>query len=305
MRISEALELYELPLPELMARADRARRESAGDRLELCTIVNAKAGACSEDCCFCAQSARYAAGVIEYPLIALADLVEGARAARAIGSAHFGIVTSGRQLSDGEVKRVAEAITVIRDEVGIEVCASMGCLRREQFHALRDAGLTRFNHNLETSRSYFPRIVTTHGFEERLRTVRLAVEAGLSICCGGIIGMGETREDRVSMALTIKELDVDSVPVNMLIPIPGTPLEHVEPLSAAEALRTIAVFRLVMPERTIKVAAGRESVMRDFQGAAFMAGANGMIIGGYLTQKGRAVAEDKRLVQEIRRVWSD
>jgi biotin synthase len=189
-------------------------------------------------------------------------------------------------------------------EIGIEVCASLGCLDYEQLILLKKSGICRYHHNIETSREFFPKIATTHTFDDRIHTVRNAADAGLSVCSGGIIGMGESREDRASMALTLRELCVDSVPINILMPISGTPLAVNEPISISEALKTIAIFRLVMPNKTIKLAAGRESFLSDFQGAAFMAGANGMLIGGYLTQSGRPVAEDKKLVQEILQAWS-
>ena len=301
MNRQETLQYFDLPLSELTAKADRARRESVGDDMQLCTILNAKSGQCPEDCRFCAQSSRYGTDAEEYPLREVEELLDGARRARDIGSNHFGIVTSGKILRDDEVARIAEAVSVITREIGIEVCASLGCLGRDQLVLLREAGLVRYNHNIETSRRFFPRIVSSHTFDERLETVRMAADTGLSVCCGGIIGMGETREDRVDMAFTLKDLDVDSVPINVLIPIPGTPLGDLERLSASEALRTIAVFRLIMPGTTIKLAAGREEVLPDADG--FMAGANGMLVGGYLTQKGRAVEEDQNLVREVTAAW--
>jgi biotin synthase len=299
----DALALYALPLYELLARADAARREGIGEAFSLCTIINARSGHCSEDCKFCAQSAHYATAVPTYPLVPLPELLEGARRAQAIGSGHFGIVTSGCTLTDAEVDEVVAAVAAIRQAVGINVCASLGCLTYAQLVSLRDAGLVRYHHNLETSRRFFPQIVTTHSYEARVETIQAAHAAGLSVCSGGIIGLGETREDRIEMALALRDLNVDSVPINVLVPIAGTPLAGLDPLSPVEVLKTVAIYRLLLPEKTIKLAAGRESVLKDFQGMAFLAGANSMIIGGYLTQRGRAVEDDQRLVAEVVETW--
>lgn len=304
MQLDDILGLYEVPLAELAAQADKARREYSGGNIDLCTICNAKSGLCSEDCKFCAQSAHWVTDAQEYPLVSKDDMVECAKRAQEIGSGRFGIVTSGRDLDIDEIKRVAEAAATIREKVSIEVCASLGCLDYEQLVLLRESGISRYHHNIETSRNFFPRIVTTHTFDDRIHTINNAASAGFAVCSGGIIGMGESREDRADMALTLMELKVDSVPINILMPIPGTPLVDSQPISVSEALKTIAIFRLVMPNKTIKLAAGRESFLKDFQGAAFMAGANGMLIGGYLTQRGRPVEEDKKLVGEILQAWS-
>lgn len=303
MNMNEALALYDLPLPELSARADRARREHTGETLELCTILNARSGRCSEDCRFCAQSAHYATSAAEYPLLPREEILAAARRAVEIGSDHFCIVSSGRALSGTEFDGVVETVAAIREQVGIEVCCSLGCLTREGLERLHGAGCTRFQHNLETSRRFFPQIVTTHTYDDRVNTVRMAKELGFSVCSGGIVGLGETREDRISMALDLKALNVDVVPINALMPIPGTPLADREPISPSEVLKTVAIFRLLLPEKTIKLAGGRESVLKEFQATAFLSGANGMIIGGYLTQRGRAVEDDQRMVEEIRSAW--
>jgi len=305
MHITDALALYDLPLAELAARADRARREHVGATLELCTILNARSGRCGEDCRFCAQSAHYATAAPEYPLVDLETLLEAARRAREIGSDHFCIVSSGRALTGTEFDDVLAAAAAIRTEVGIEVCGSLGCLARDQLAHLREAGVTRYQHNLETSRRFFPQVVTTHTFDDRVRTVRDAKTLGFSVCSGGIVGLGETREDRIDMALELKKLNVDVVPINALMPIPGTPLAGLAPVSAIEVLKTVAIFRLLLPDKTIKLAGGRESVLKEFQAMAFLSGANGMIVGGYLTQRGRAVEEDHRMIEEIRAAWTN
>jgi biotin synthase len=192
----------------------------------------------------------------------------------------------------------------IRNKLDIEVCASLGCLDYDQLVLLKKSGLSRYHHNIETSREYFPKIVSTHTFDDRILTIRNAVKAGLFTCSGGIIGMGESRKDRADMALTLKELNVDSVPINILMPLAGTPLTGIMPITMSEVLKTVAVFRIMMPDKTIKIAAGRESFLKDFQGMAFMSGANGMLIGGYLTQRGRSVEEDKNMIDEIHHIWN-
>jgi biotin synthase len=305
MLIADALSLYDLPLSELAARADRVRRERQGETLELCTIINARSGRCSEDCRFCAQSAHYLTGISEYPLISQTELCQAAEQARINGSDHFCIVASGRALSGEEFAEVMRAAAEIRTRTGLEVCASLGCLAAEQLGQLRAAGVTRYQHNLETSRRFFPEVVTTHSYEDRVRTVRAAKALGFSVCSGGILGLGETREDRIQMAYDLGELQVDVVPINALMPIPGTPLADREPLSSTEVLKTVAIFRLLLPDTVIKLAGGRESVLKEFQAFAFLAGANGMIIGGYLTQRGRSVAEDQRMIREIRTAWTN
>jgi len=232
------------------------------------------------------------------------EIMENAHKAKENGSKRFSIVTSGYSLNSDEVDYIAKVVKEIRNKIDIEVCASLGCLDYDQLVLLKKSSLSRYHHNIETSREHFPKIVSTHTFDERITTVRNAVKAGLSTCCGGIIGMGESRKDRANMALTLKELKVDSVPINILMPLTGTPLAGAVSVAMSEVLKTIAVFRIVMPDKTIKVAAGRESFLKDFQGMAFMSGANGMIVGGYLTQRGRSVEEDKNMIDEIYHIWN-
>ncbi len=290
-------------LEDLVAVASEARRKGVGSRIEVCGIVNAKSGKCAEDCRFCAQSSHYSTEIPEYPLKSAEELLAAAKKARDNGASRFGIVTSGNRLADEEIGVVAEAVRLIVRETGIGVCASLGALDEKMFKTLKEAGLTRYHHNLETSRNYYPRIVSTHSYDERIGTVMAAKSAGLEVCSGGIIGMGETWQDRLEMALTLKELGVDAVPLNILVPIKGTPLGAVEPLSAVEALRAVALFRLILNDKDIKVIAGRETVLKDSQILMYMAGANGMMVGGYLTVGGRGVDEDKILVKEVRELW--
>ena len=230
-------------------------------------------------------------------------MIEQALRAKDIGAERFDIVTSGDRLSKEELNVIADAIWEITNKVGIKMCASLGKLNEEELLLLKKAGLGRYHHNLETSSGYFAKIVTTHTFGDRINTIKAAKKVGLEVCSGGIIGMGETLSDRIDLALALKELDVDSVPINILVPVKGTALEALNPLSCSETIRTIALFRIILKNKIIKIAAGRESVLKDFQALAFMAGANGMLIGGYLTIKGRGIDEDRRLVTEIKRLW--
>jgi len=302
----EKTKLYSLldqPLIELISLADKIRKENTGNRLELCSIMNAKSGHCSQDCKFCAQSSRHSTGINAYPLKTKEEMITSARRAKDIGAERFDIVTSGDKLARDELNIIADAIWEITSKIGIKMCASLGSMDSVGLTLLKKAGLTRYHHNLETSRDYFSNIVTTHTFEDRIKTIKAAKMAGLEVCSGGIIGLGETMDDRVQMALTLKELDVDSVPINMLVPIKGTSFENRPALSSSEAIKTIAVFRIILKDKTIKIAAGRESVLKDFQALAFMSGANGMLIGGYLTIKGREVEEDWNLAREVKMLW--
>lgn len=300
---AKAEKLLRLPMAELTAMADTIRDEHHGRHLDLCTILNAKSGSCAEDCKFCAQSCRYKTDIETYPLKSNKEIFKAAVIAKKNGAVRFGIVTSGNTLTDGELKRLAKCIRSIRAKVGIKVCASLGKLDSQQLKMLKSAGISRYHHNIETSPGFFKKIVTTHTFEERLETIRAAKEAGLEVCSGGIIGMGETWADRIDMALTLRKLGVDSVPINILMPIEGTPLAGSRKISCADAIRTIAIFRIILKDKVVRLAAGRETALKDFQAAAFMSGANGMLIGGYLTVKGREVSEDRSLAGEIRTAW--
>jgi len=298
-------ELLKLPLEELTEKANRVREEFVGKKLELCSIMNAKSGLCAEDCKFCAQAARYKTGISTYSLRSEKEIIEAAQRAKDIGAQRFGIVTSGDALSGQELSIIANAISQISKNTGIKACASLGTVEEEGFSLLKKAGLSRYHHNIETSPGYFDKIITTHGFESRLRTIRAAKTVGLEVCSGGIIGMGENQEDRIQMALILQELNVDSVPINILVPVTGTPLEKQRRISCAEAIKAVALFRIILKDKTIKLAAGREGILGNSQIAAFGAGANGMIIGGYLTTKGNEIEEDRKLVEQIQELWKE
>lgn len=302
--VAEVAELRRLPLAELMGRALAAKLARRGPSFSFCSIINAKSGQCSEDCRFCVQSAHYRTEAPVYPLKETAEIVAAAVAAKEAGASRFSLVTSGRGLPAKEIGRVAEAIAAVRAEVGIAVCGSFGILDRPALEELKAAGMSRYHHNLETSREFFPQVATTHTFGERVATIEAAKAAGLEVCVGGIFGLGESEDDRLSMALSIRELGVDSVPLNILVPLPGTPLADTPPLATADIIRAIALYRLLLPAVSIRLAAGRESALADFLSAAFMAGADGMMIGGYLTQRGRSPEADQGFAAEMIRLWT-
>lgn len=293
----EALRLAEEPFEELRQAADEIRRKVCGSGFDLCTIVNAKCGRCSEDCRYCAQSAHYRTACEEsYPLLSTQELLEDARRNAQQGVLRYSIVTSGRRLSEEEVEQACESIRRIRAEVPIEVCVSFGLLDEVQFRKIKAAGASRVHCNLESSARYFPSVCTTHTYEEKIRTLQEAKRAGLSICSGGILGLGETMEDRIDMVLTARELGVKSIPVNLLNPIPGTPYENRVPLDNEEACRCVALFRFLVPDASIRLAGGR-GLLGDKGEACFLSGANAAISGDMLTTAGITVETDMELLR--------
>ena len=242
----ELMKLTEQPLGVLRKAADELRRKLCGDHFDLCTIINGKSGRCSEDCKYCAQSICYEAQVKEYSLLSDQQIAENASYNWDKGVARFSVVTSGKRLSDGEMEQLCGAYEKAA-ACGISLCASHGLLTKEQFSKLKRAGVSRYHNNLETSRRFFPQICTTHTYDDKIAAIRLAQEVGLTVCSGGIMGMGETWQDRIEMALQLRELDIRSVPINILNPIPGTPLAHRRHLSRDEVNRIIAVFRFALP----------------------------------------------------------
>ncbi len=292
------------PLSLLLAKADRVRSLHCGKILDICSIINAKSGRCSEDCKYCAQSGHHSTSVAVYPLLSGQELLAAAFKAKADGARRLGIVTSGNRLSETELNQLTEVIKKMIRETGIEVCGSLGALTREELIKLKEAGMTRYHHNIETSARFYPKIVSTHSFEDRLKTIEASKSAGMEVCSGGIIGLGESWEDRIEMALILKKLKVDSVPVNILIPIEGTPLSGIPLISREDVIRTLCIFRIILKDKIIRIAAGRETRLKDFQGLGFMAGANGLLIGGYLTTRGRSAEEDQDFIREIRNLWA-
>jgi biotin synthase len=284
---------------ELFIAANRLRARHRGRRVDLCSIVNAKSGACPEDCSFCAQSVHNRTGVKVYPLLEKDEIMKAVQSAKDNGARHFCIVTSGRKPSEREFMRICDYISEIR-KTGLLPCATLGIITLSELKMLKDAGLERYHHNLETSEAFFNEICTTHTYQQKLETIRSAKALGLSVCSGGIFGMGESWEDRIDMAFALKDIGVDSVPVNFFTPISGTPLAEkrglLEPL---EALKIIAIYRLIMPDREIRICGGRPVTLRDLNSYIFMAGADGLLIGNYLTTHGREPSEDIQMIQDI------
>lgn len=294
----EALYLWEQPLQELCRCGDRIRRHFCANRFDICTIINGKSGRCSEDCKFCAQSACHHTGAAQYPLLSPDEIVAQARADFQQGVLRYSIVTSGRSLSRREVDEMCGVIRRIRDEVGISVCISFGLLSEAQFRMLKEAGATRVHNNLETSRRYFPQVCTTHTFDDKVRAIRAAQAAGLSVCSGGIMGLGETPEDRIDMAISLRELGIRSVPVNLLNPVPGTPFENRQVLSEADMRRIVAVYRFLLPEASIRLAGGR-GLLPDQGRSCFQSGANAAISGDMLTTAGITTRTDMAMLKEL------
>jgi len=286
-------------LPFLMHAADALRRRFCDNRMNICSLINAKSGLCPEDCKFCGQSSRYKTDCQVYPLVSVEEMVGQARAAKRYSATNFCIVISGGGPTREEFDRIKEAIVRITGEVGIKVDCSLGSIDPDMIKELKALGVDRYNHNLETSRDFYKDICTTHGYENRLAMVEKLKGAGLDACCGGIIGLGETLKQRLNFMFSLRDLGVRCIPINILNPRKGTPLENIDPLPPMEIVKTIAVFRLVMPHSIIKVAGGREYGLRDLQAMAFTAGANGMIIGGYLTTRGRSVEQDLQMARDL------
>lgn len=287
-------------IPYLAAAANEVRRKFVGNAVESCALSNIKSGNCSEDCKFCAQSAHYKTDSPVYPQISVDEIVRQAKAAEAMGATEFCLVSSGWGATDErEFETVLEAVRRLRRETGLFIDASLGFLTSEQIVALKEAGLYRNNHNLEASEGYFDKVCTTHAHRQRVGHVERVRHYGIHPCSGGILGMGETPKDRIDLAFELKKLNVECVPVNILNPRRGTPLGDVEPLSPMEIIKYVALYRLILPKCTLKIAGGREVNLRDLQAMAMQAGANGLIIGNYLTTLGRNPAQDIQMLKDL------
>ncbi|HET9554474.1 MAG TPA: biotin synthase BioB [Anaeromyxobacteraceae bacterium] len=275
-------------LEALMARAAAVRRAVHGAGVSLCGIVNAKSGHCPENCGFCSQSAHFAeATAPEFPLLGAREIADQARAAERAGAREFSIVTSGTRVAkEEELRTIEEAVRLIREETGVEPCASLGLMRKPELERLKAAGLMHYHHNLETARSHFDKVCTTHTYDEQLETIRAARDLGYQLCSGGILGMGETPEQRVEFAETVRDLGVHCVPVNFLNPRPGTPMAELKAITPGECLAALAVFRLMMPGAHLFVMGGREVNLGELQRRIFDAGADGTMVGNYLTSAG-------------------
>lgn len=283
---------------DLYKAAGEIRDKRMGKRFDTCSIVNARSGRCSEDCKWCAQSAWFKTRIEEYELVDEKTCLELARLNAEYGVDKFSFVTSGKALSDRNIDILCSYARKIKQETGIKLCASMGLLNKAQLLKLMDVGITRYHCNLESSADFFPSLCSTHSTADKLKTIQAVREVGMEICSGGIIGMGESMEDRIALAFTLRDLKVKSIPINILNPIPGTPLEGVAPLSDDEILTTIALFRFINPDAWLRFAGGR-LLIAAIETAAIEAGINAAIVGDLLTTIGSKVKEDLRKVQEL------
>lgn len=285
-------------LSELCAGADQIRKALCGDKVDLCTIVNGRSGRCGEDCKFCAQSCHHHTDVEEYQFLPQDEIVAQGHKNEAAGVHRYSIVTAGRGLHGEEFQEAVETYKRMRRELGLVLCASHGLQTDEEFAALKAAGVEHYHANIETSRRNFPNICTTHTYEDKLDNIRRAKAAGLGICSGGIIGMGESWEDRLDMAVSLSELGVQSIPLNILRPIPGTPYAHLEPISNEDVLRTVAFFRYLNPAAWIRMAAGRNQ-FPDGGAELFRSGANAALTGDMLTTTGTNMAGDVEMFEKL------
>ena len=285
-------------LDSLCRGADEIRRRLRGDRADLCSIINGRSGRCGEDCKFCAQSSCHNAKINEYPFLEPEEILEDCRRHERQGVGRYSVVTAGRALNGREMDLALRAYRSMKENCKIELCASHGLLSQEDFYRLAEAGISRYHANIETSRRNFPNICTTHTYDDKLEVIRRARNAGLAVCSGGIIGMGETWEDRVDMAFSLYEMEIKSIPINILQPIPGTPFGTLPPLSEEEILRTIAMFRYINPDAEVRLAAGRNSMEHSGK-KVFTAGANAAITGDMLTTSGDNIADDMAMLTSM------
>ncbi len=284
---------------DLIMCANKIRNRFKKNNVFTCSIINAKSGRCSENCAFCAQSAYHKTGIETYPLLDVETMVNNSMLMEEAGATKYSMVTSGHSLSGGEIDSIGHATEEINKKTDLSVCASLGQLTDTVAIKLKAKGVTTYHHNLETARSYFDQVCTTHEYDEDIQTIEITKSAGLKICSGGILGLGETWAQRVELAFFLKELDVDSIPINFLNPIPGTRMENRSLLPPMEALKCIALFRFINPDKSITICGGRERTLGDFQSWIFMAGANGVMIGNYLTTKGRSTAMDMDMIRQL------
>lgn len=289
--------LITAPLEDLEKAAGKIQEKYRQNTVELCTIINGKSGRCPENCKYCAQSAHHKTACDVYDFLPKDQIVAEAQANEAAGVNRCAIVTAGRSLTGADFEKALECYKEMRATTKLGLCASMGLITPEQFQRLKEVGVTRYHNNIETSRRNFPNICTTHTFDQKIATIKAAQAAGLTVCSGGILGMGETFEDRIDMALELSELGIKSIPINFLIPIPGTPLENQEQISSDDAMRSIAIFRFINPEANVRLAAGRK-VLPGFGSLAFKSGASATITGDMLTTSGTTIKGDLEILAQ-------
>lgn len=298
LKKEDAMELAKADLEELCKAANEIREKFCKDIFDICTIINGKSGKCSENCKYCAQSACYDTQVETYPLISGQKIIEQAKYNEERGVLRYSIVTSGKRLSDEEVDKICKVVKELKKHTGIAICGSFGLLGEEAFRKLKEAGVTRVHNNLETSRNYFEKVCTTHTYQDKIDAISAAKRAGLNVCSGGIMGLGETMEDRIDMVIAIRELGIRSIPVNMLNPIPGTPYEQNKRLTNDDMKRIVAVFRFLVPDASIRLAGGR-GLLPDKGKACFQSGANAAISGDMLTTQGITIEKDLSMLNEL------
>ncbi len=304
MNYAELHRLYHLPFFELLKQAREVHEENwPGQEVQLCTLLSIKTGGCSEDCSYCSQSARHDSGVAVERLMEKADVLRRAEAARASGSTRFCMGAAWRGVRSG-TQRFEQVLDIVRSvsSLGMEVCVTLGELGPQEAQQLRAAGVTAYNHNLDTSPEHYPNIVSTHTYQDRLNTIRHAQDAGMSVCCGGILGLGETTEDRLRMLEVLSSFNPhpESVPINSLMPMPGTPLEGSPPVDSFDVIRMVATARIAMPRSKVRLSAGRKQMSREAQALAFFAGANSIFYGEkLLTASNPGLKEDQALLREL------
>lgn len=301
IKTEEALKLINIneddmeSLESLFQGANAIRKRFVGKKADLCTIMNTRSGKCSEDCKFCARSSHYKTGVDEYELLDYDKILERAKEMEEAGVHRFSLVTSGRGMQNKDFEAIVEIYQKLSRDTNLKLCASHGIIDYDQAIRLKEAGVQMYHHNVEACKDYYSDICTTHTYEDRIDTIEAVMNSGLEICCGGILGMGETKEDRIKMAFEIKDLGVKSVPLNVLSPIKGTPLEDTELLSPNEILKTMALYRYIIPDCYIRYAGGRMA-LKEKQNIGFKAGVNGALTGNYLTTIGNNIKQDKEMI---------
>lgn len=297
-KIDELLELYNLSVDDLIAMSSRITKENFSNKVELCSIISAKTGKCQEDCKYCSQSSHYKTSIESHPLVSLEKVKEAALSAKENGASRFCVVTSGKKPTPDEFEEILKMVKFVAGIDGMHSCCSLGILNEDEIRQLKEAGVERYNHNLNTCESYHNEICTTHNYEDRINTIKLIKKHGIEACTGGIIGMGESRKQRIELALELAELDPTSVPVNFLIPMKGTPLENcANQIDEEEILKTLAIFRIILPQSLIRYAGGRSSrFSKEYQSLGIKAGVNALLVGNYLTSTGMSIEEDMELV---------
>lgn len=295
------VKLYDKPLEELIEIANKLTKKNFNNKIEACSIISAKQGGCSQDCKYCAQSSHNHANIKCHSLLDIETVKKAALSAKENGANHFCIVTSGKAPNDYEFEKITAMIKEVSSIEGISCCASLGILNKEQIKKIKQAGVKRYNHNINTSENYHKNICSTHTFKDRTDTIKAIQEAGIEACSGVIIGMGESRQDRIDMALALKKLNPKSVPINILNPVKGTPLENYgDKIDEEEILKTICIFRIILPDALLRYAGGRNlRLTKENQKQGFKSGINSVLVGNYLTTTGNDIKEDKKMFEEL------